>query len=189
MSADQFFNETLLSLGAVQKKDRDGQYWELEVGAFVAHFEPFDRHDLKRESRWVGVDCAVGHRDFSRLANVITGDRPNSFTPITWFQKSLDVMSSESSKSAVSQVLSTCVQEIKSLDIDSLIDTYLVERPDRPSMKQILHLAALSWRSNCATLEGYVEAFENGNRLNFVPMINLQMIKKAISLSGDGKAT
>jgi hypothetical protein len=187
MSADSVFSEIFLNVGAVLKKDRDGRYWEMEVNQFVIHLEPFIRQNSRLANSWLGLECSVAHCEFSKLANLITADPPSSFMPISWFQKSLDVSSTESLQSAAHALLESCLQDVRSCNIESLIDTYILERPDRPSMKQILHLAALSWRADRATLEAYVEAFERGNHLNFVPMITRQMIEKAIAVLRESK--
>ena len=57
--------------------------------------------------------------------------------------------------------------------------------PDGPSVTQINHLAALAFVGNFSELEEYSAAFKRGARMNFIPLITLEIIEAELDISYD----
>ena len=70
-------------------------------------------------------------------------------------------------------------------DFESLIRKRCKDRPDQPMLDQIMHLAALAYLGDDSTLEEYLDIFKRGFRLNFVPAITVDFIRRANEIAID----
>lgn len=70
-------------------------------------------------------------------------------------------------------------------DFESLIRKLCKERPDRPMLDQTMHLAALAYLGDDSTLQDYLSMFERGFRMNFVPAITIDFIRRAYDIALD----
>ena len=106
----------------------------------------------------------------------------NSLLP-TFETKSFS--SSLCEKSLLFQNFNHSIKEITewstTIDFDKKMQEYLNNRPDRPLINQIWHLAALAFYENNEQLIEY--QFQLGNNLNFLPAITKQVIDKATEYS------
>lgn len=148
--------------------DRDGAYGELRRGDFVVQLEPFDAY------KETGIECAVEHREFAELVNYILGDRPDEFVCMKYLQ--VDRGQSETPEQLVERTLNLATEE----PLESYLARFKVERPDGPSIPQLCHLGALAWSGDYSPLLDYEAIFKKGKRLNFVPMVTLEMIERAL---------
>ena len=166
-------SRVLASFGGKLVTDSDGSYWRFAIEPFVLDVEPFNFGPS-----W-GFDCSLEHREFSVLANLISGEPKNAFVCLHWFQiiqksgEALEQLVREALSTASSKSLSAYVEELKA---------YIPER----SVPQICHLAALALDKDFLKLMEYQEAFKLGRRLGFVPVITSTMIDRAtdIALAG-----
>jgi hypothetical protein len=79
-----------------------------------------------------------------------------------------------------------------SLDVNECISAFVRNCPDGgrvcldgPSVTQINHLAALAFVGNFSELEEYSAAFKRGARMNFGPLITLEIIEAVLDISYD----
>jgi hypothetical protein len=149
-------------------RDRDGAYGELKHGEFVAQLEPFDAR------MQIGIECAVEHRAFSVLVNYILGERAGEFLCIKYFPVHRE--QSEGAEQLISRTLLLAIED----PLERYLTRFKVERPDMPSIPQLCHLGALAWSGDYSTLLDYEAIFKKGKRLNFVPMIETEMIERAL---------
>jgi hypothetical protein len=182
MKVDEIIREAIEQVGGKWKVDRDGSFWEAEANGFVIQAEPFLR-DLPSGKVWLGLDCSISHKEFAKVANFVMEKRPKNFISLRWFQKSAEVASPDQAAQAFCSLMMEALGELKVEEIGRLVEEFRSNRPDGPSMPQIRHLAALAQAQDVETLENYRHAFGSGNRLNFVPMINMAMIDRALELA------
>lgn len=169
-------------VGGKWKSDREGGLWSIEANGFALEAEPFLR-DRKTSGVCAGFDCSIGHKGFAKLANFIMDERPRNFVSLRWIQKSVEVGSIERVGQSFQNLMKEILDELQGMDIHALVDEFCRNRPDGPSMLQVCHLAALAWKKDAENLRNYQHAFELGNSLNFVPMIDKGMIDRAVDLA------
>lgn len=73
----------------------------------------------------------------------------------------------------------------RTVDLNLLLESLVLERPDRPSIPQINHLVALAFLGRFGVLEEYSDSFSRGRHLNFVPTITQEVIDAALDVAYD----
>lgn len=161
--------------------DRDGEFWEFEHNGFVIEAEPF----AERTNTGVvaGFEVALGHQEFGRLVNEILGDEPDAMVPLKTWTEQVELEDAATLKSSIAHVMNTIIDRMGRESLDPYLESFARSRPDSPSLAQANHLAALAWRAEFSVLDDYLSAFKSGKRLNFVPMITLDMIDRACDLA------
>jgi hypothetical protein len=162
----------------------DGEeHWEFAIGKFTLHIQPWLRQP--RSGLHIGLDCAIGHEELGALVCQIFGDTPHTFQCMRWVQRTVELPSAEHVGNSFSELLSDFLIEVGTMRLTDLISEFRQNRPDQPSMAQLLHIGALAWVGDFNTLEDYVSTFRRGHRLNFAPMITLDMIQRAADVAAD----
>ena len=67
-----------------------------------------------------------------------------------------------------------------------ILHTYSEMPTNAPGNAPLRHLTALAMLSRIDVLHAYIEAFESGNRLGFVPYINIGIIDRAYEIASSG---
>jgi hypothetical protein len=129
-----------------------------------------------------GFDCSLSHVQFARVANDITGDKPDDFVQMKWFQKMAEVPNEESLPRQIESQMVDLVSELRGASLQSYVDMFSTDIPDG-LLPQVCHLAALAWKGNLERLIDYHEIFQRGHRLRFVPMITADMIDRALDIA------
>ena len=182
MKIKEITRKNIEKVGGKWRSDKDGAFWEVEANSFILHAESFLRAPPSKPL-WIGFDCTIGHKKLAGVANLIMGDKLSNFVSLRWFQKSAYVDLPEQVENASLELMVELVDKLKAENINQLIEDFRLNRPDRPSMPQINHLAALAWLKDSDTLEDYQRIFAAGNHLNFVPMIDKAMIDRALEFA------
>lgn len=170
-------------VGGQWKSERDRDFWCIKEASFIVEAEPFIRR--LPNVIWLGFDCALGHTDFGKIANMILGDKPSEFVSIKAFQKNAEVSSDGAIPPGFEQLMREILLELQSESINHYIDEFRSVCPSGPSMPQVWHLAALAWASDADVLFGYQRNFQLSNKMNFVPMITQEMIDRAFDIAVD----
>jgi hypothetical protein len=184
MNVIEIAHQAIARVGGKWKANREGSFWEIESNGFVLQAEPFLRN-LPSGQIWIGLDCSISHGEFAKFANFIMAETPKSFVSLRWFQKSREVAPDQAVE-ALAGLMQETLSELDAEDIGRIVEDFRAHRPDKPSMAQICHLAALAWLRETSTLREYSQVFAAGGRLNFVPMIDKTMIDRALERSTDG---
>lgn len=170
----------LAGCGWACKKDDAGDYYCLiEKYDFTVQIIPslHARRDHIRASLMPSVSTA----DFSFAVSVILGEDLD-FVPII------------NSNLGVSKLNSIGREEVERLSNDALewasvqnlsegLTRYRELPPDSKGDLPVRHLAALALDGRVQKLREYMEGFERGERMGFVPYISLQMIGRAFELA------
>jgi hypothetical protein len=178
-SLDEVMPDLVKVVGGTWKRDRDGTYWEVSAGEFTLQAEPFLRQP-KPSHRLIGFDCSVAQRSFGHLVNHIVGAPAKEFVSLRWFQHSSEVPTDTPLSERAERLMREALAIATSRPIEELIDEFAANRPDKPSIPQLCHLAALAWKGKVNTLLDYQQAFRAGKRLNFVPMVTVPMVDRAL---------
>ncbi len=164
-------------MGGKKSSYRGEVLWVLKINDFVIHMEPWIKELSSKYC--LGLNCAISHVHFEVLANRIMGEKPHDFVSLKWFPKDAEVKVEGEIEKAFKLLIQEAIDEVGLINIESLIEEFKNNRPDRPSLPQICHLAALAWTGDYATLEDYERIFAAGYRMNFVPVVTIEMIFKA----------
>lgn len=171
----------LTRLGGCYCHNRDGDFWKFTANEFTVHIEPFIR--AKCEHRLLGIEWAIEHREFAAVVRQILGDSRDTFQAMRWEQKISEAQSPEQAPEAFRSLVSSALTFIRALSLSDMVGEFKATLPDRPSGRQLFHLAALAWDGDYSTLGDYQRIFAQGKRLNFVPMITRRMIDSALAIA------
>lgn len=72
---------------------------------------------------------------------------------------------------------------LQSFDYTSFLDKCLSNRPDIGLDHQMNHITALAIKGEYKTLMDYVDYFKEGNKLNFLEPVTLEIIDRALAIS------
>ena len=169
----------LPAFGGKLVTDPEATWWVTKAGDFQLEAEPFIR--THSEGTTFVLECAVGHPEFGRVANRIAGSPPEDLFCIKWFSLQEDLTSDRPAISCLETLMKRGLHDAASEPLSSYVSRLLASRPDRPFLVQVAHLAALAWSGDFSTLLSYEAAFERGYRLNFVPLITVETIRRAMS--------
>ena len=154
------------------------------TGDFLVEVEPVIRHLSSGSSGFrLAIGSPISHKELSRVGDRILGDPPPTLEPFAWEQRGTKLESLENADQALREMIDGQISEIKRLSLESLIKEFAASCPDRPSMRQVMHLAALAWIADFNTLMDYEKTFERGYHLNFAPMITRGMIHRAVEIA------
>ena len=117
------------------------------------------------------------------IASRILGDPPDTPKSFKSEQGRAEVESLASAGEMYRKMIEEQIESIQKIDMEKVIKDFAANCPDRPSMRQIMHLAALAWMADFNTLTDYQKIFARGHRMNFVPMISQAMIERALDMA------
>jgi hypothetical protein len=174
--------DTILGpLGGRLRRDRTDKWWELDCGDFVLEIELGQR--FARSRFYLGIGCAVSHKGLSAIAVQILGEPASGPHSFKYDQHRMEVESLDGADVHYRKLIQEEVEEVQKLDMEKVIKDFAANCPDRPSMRQVMHLASLAWLADFNTLTEYKEIFQRGYRMNFVPMITQEMIERALEVA------
>jgi len=168
-------------------RDRDEECWDFPVGDFLVRIEPYATETFSGFT--LGINCSISHKESSMLVSRIFGDAASEHQSIKWETRHTKVASLDEADSAFRQLLNEEVAAARAMKFEEIMKEFAASCPDRPSIRQLLHLAALAWKGDFDTLMDYEKVFERGHRLNFVPMITRDMIRRAVEIAVDRVAS
>jgi hypothetical protein len=127
------------------------------------------------------VTGGFGTTDFHAVVREIMAD--DNFYPIEYRKLSSRPKTVGEAMEFIAGSAGTLEEEARTFDFDAKVQELIVSRPDRPSLPQVFHLAALAYSGNVSELQDYDEIFGRGHRLNFVSMIDHDYIKRALKVA------
>lgn len=86
-------------------------------------------------------------------------------------------------ESAIPQISEALVSAARSIDLDVAYARLCALPTDSPGTLPLAHLSALAMAGDDRTLGSYVESFEAGDRLGFVPYITGAMVRAALQFA------
>jgi len=174
-------DELMASLGGVCVSDKDGKFWLFHAGEMEGILEPFSRK--RRDVITVGIDVSVSHPNLSEVAAAILNERCETRQSFEWHQRREDILDRDDIRAGFNRVVNHELDYLKSLKIESIINTFASNCPDSPSMKQVFHLVALAVKGEVYQLTDYLDAVKRGKRRNFVPMVDQKMLERALNVA------
>jgi hypothetical protein len=175
------FADLFISLGGQLEHDRADEWWTFPVGDFEIHIEPHLSHSFAGST--LALDCAISNKEFAKLINRIFREPSGRFQCIKWESRRMEIKFQTEVETGFRKLLDDELKQVQSIDFGGLVEEFASSCPDRPSMRQVSHLAALAWKGDFKTLMDYEKTFERGFRLNFVPMITKEMIGSAVEIA------
>jgi hypothetical protein len=171
----------LESLGGRYVQDPEADYWLFEVGEFLVELEPFESPFSGGVT--IGVESSVSHTEVSTICNRILGAQPEERQTMLWWQNRHDLKEGERPCPTLTRLIEDALGRVSRVDLALQVRELAATCPDGPSMRQVLHLAALAYQGDFPRLLDYVKTFERGKRLNFVPMISSDMLSRAFDVA------
>ena len=157
-------------LGGRWKRDHESGVFEMAIGDFVLEAEPFATTNL------TGLDCAVAHVKFGALINAISGDPPETFVCLEWFQKSANV---EATPEAFAHLMQEAIARIRTLQLPLLLSQFMAKPHGKTTVPQLCHLAALAWGGHFVEIMEYRDALNGSGYNPLVPYITHSMVDRA----------
>lgn len=182
MSIEPECRAALEALGGKPRTEDGEEYWLFEVGDYSVEVEPFEWSNSD-EGTTVGIEASVSHREVSSIVNAIVRARPGERQQMLWWQEKANVPPVRRTCEVLAELVGEILRRVTLIDIDAQLRELASTCPDRPSMRQILHLGALAYRGEFPALLEYVDAFGRGKRFNFVPMITKDMVDRAFDIA------
>jgi len=180
----EFYKTVFAPLGGQLRRDRADKWWELDRGDFIFKIELACHAGFAEASRFeLAVECAVGHKEFSNIASRLLGATDEDAQTFRYDQRFKKVESLMGAESVYRKMIEDEVESVLKIGIQALVKDFAGSCPDKPPMRQIMHVASLSWLADFATLMDYEKTFERGYRLNFSPIINRETIQRAIEIA------
>lgn len=177
-------NNAITILGGKIQSDKEREvFWLFRIGDFQLEIEPFQR--ITDKNITVGIDVSISHDKLSNIVTFILGEKFAARQTISWKQIKKNIALCDGLDIVFGELIERELESTQKISIENLIDEFAHSCPDKPSMKQILHLAALAWKGDYITLAEYRNIFDRGKRLNFVPMITKEMIDRAMEIAID----
>lgn len=175
------FEAILGPMGARLHRDRADKWWELDCGRFHLAIDPGWRR--RHPGYRLSIDYGISHKELSAVASRILGDPPDTPQTFKSEQGRAEVGSLASAGEMYRKMIKEQIESVQKTDMDKVIKDFAANCPDRPSMRQIMHLAALARLADFNTLTDYQKIFARGHRMNFVPMISQAMIERALDIA------
>lgn len=128
----------------------------------------------------IDITGGWGRIDFNTVLQEVMADE-NSY-PLEYKKFRLKTNKLDEAMTFVAESAAQLEQLAKDFDFDKKLKELIASRPDRPSLPQVFHLAGLAYSGNVNELDDYDRTFAKGHRLNFVPMISHDYIKRALKV-------
>lgn len=168
------------------QKDEVGDYFCLmEIGSKVVKIIPSiqERRDHVRFSFMPSITT----REFSSGVSFILGEG-NFSSPIIVKNEAPEKLASLSEEDAM-RIAEETLRWAAQQDVEEGLAEYRRAPTDSKGAMPVRHLCALALNSETDKLDSYRLSFDSGDRLGFVPYINLDMIRRAIELAGKMSAS
>ena len=181
----KYYETVFAPLGGQLRRDRADKWWELDRGDFIFEIELAWSHaGLDDDSGLkLAVECAVSHKELSKIAARICGDPDDVPQTFRYDQRFVKVESLSGADLVYRKMIEEEVESILKMDMQMVVKEFAGSCPDQPTMRQIMHLASLAWLADFATLMDYEKIFERGYHMNFAPTINREMIQRAMEIA------
>lgn len=181
--ARQTMGEILNELGGERHRDGDDEFWLFDRQPLQVSFANPRAIELPNT-----LDIAVGVRVsepcFSSLVSRIT-QHAKPFSSLLVWEAEFELESIQKLVGSFKETIESEFERASKIDLQSIIHEFASSLPDRPLTRQIDHLAALAWKADFLTLEGYLDTFRRGKRLNFITFIDQGMIERALDAAYD----
>lgn len=165
-------------LGGKKIEDSDGGYWLFNVGSMFLEVEPFIRRT--KEGLSVGIDVSMSNAELSRIVNRICGKSGQARQQFDWRQYQQISQTEEHFEVILRKEIFEALKQAEAVDLFDLTARLAAEQPGNRSLSQLMHLAALSYRSDLTTLKQYRDGMQSGKRFGFVPMITDIFLERAV---------
>lgn len=128
------------------------------------------------------LNPGVGTADFDRAYTTISGRQGGDTQPIVHVFGEVGTVRAELLAPEDIRGLSERVIEWgQGQNLDAAVRDLCATATDSPGNLPVMHLAALSLAGDLDRLEQYLAAFERGDRLGFVPYIDVGYLERAIA--------
>ncbi len=159
-------------------KDESGdQYCEVilddKILTVIPNFRAYSDYEVLK------MNYSLSNVGFKEVASTIFG--ASHRYPMIAKKDKIKVKSIE--KNDIELAIENILSWGKCQKIEEILNAFRLNCPDAPGQSQLYHLSALAVAGDVDKLECYDKYLSNGNRLNLVPMITQEMLKRAIDIS------
>ncbi|MCQ0970248.1 hypothetical protein MLD63_07415 [Paracoccus sp. TK19116] len=180
MKKKEFIAE-LKSLGWTQQRTDGETFYRYAKDDRLIDVNPTIRPMVGRTMVAPGV--SVTTEAFIAATDAVSGKNEGGYPLVVPWPPQDGVYVTQLDAEVVAEISQQSIDWGMAQDLDAALASMCAYATDEPGSRPLLHLAALALAGETEKLESYRQSFEAGDRLGFVPYIDIGYIERALALA------